>query len=165
MGFRGFLTGFREAYRRLRLIYHFRVDAMKASDKIKAMDAFLEAARQETVEAISRDILQVLARHGFQAASSGERTRAAKAAVETGASKKKVWKPPPEGTDAYRVLHAIQAHRGFKSSEVKKIAETGGKPILAKTFKTALRRLRIRGFVTRDVQGRWYPAQKKETAA
>lgn len=142
---------------------------MKTADKLKALDALLEEARQETVEAIGRDLLAILSRHGFQQAAAPQgRPPSAKAnGAEPGvrSSSGKVWKPPPQGTDAYRVLHAIETNRGFKSLDVRKIAESSGKPILAKTFKTALRRLRVRGFVTRDAQGRWYPVQKKETAA
>ncbi len=137
---------------------------IRDAEKLKALDPLLKDAGQEAINALGRDLMALLARHGFQP-DDGKHPARNTPAKATQKSSGKVWNPPPEGTDAYRVLHAIELNRGLTSADLKKVAESGGKPIHAKTFKTSLRRLRARGFVTRDAQGRWNPAQKKEAAA
>lgn len=72
-------------------------------------------------------------------------------------------KEPPPDTDAWRVLNAIRTSPGLPSAKIKVIAEGRGKTINPKTFKTALRRLRSRGFARRT-GGCWF-AERIESAA
>ncbi|HML07755.1 MAG TPA: hypothetical protein VK430_06455 [Xanthobacteraceae bacterium] len=138
---------------------------MKTSEKLKALDAILDEAKRETVEAIGHDILQVLAQHGYPVKGLEPRGIKANGAGAEPKTDKKVWSPPPPGTDAFRVLKAIREKPGHRGMEVRKIAEGDGKPLHVKTLRTSLARLRDRGFI-RQEEGRWYPAgQKHETAA
>jgi hypothetical protein len=147
---------------------------MKTKTEI-AFAALLSEAKQEAINAVGRDLLQLLEKHGFELpAPTAVAPRVKKAAAVAPPAKTKTRRVNPKtpgpsepraNSDAARVLKAIRAHSGLQTAEVKRAAEGSGAAIHSKTFSTATRRLRINGLV-RQIEGRWYPAvQKNETAA
>ncbi len=128
---------------------------MDTSGKLKALDSILKEAGQEAIDALGRDLLQLLARHGFHAPATPSTQKPTPEAP----------KEPPPHTDAGRVLKAIRNNRGSQTDAIKLAAEGSGRAIKIKTYRTALRRLRQRGLVRQDGD-RWFPVGPKyETAA
>jgi hypothetical protein len=153
---------------------------MRTSEKLKALARIEQEAGQEAINAFGRELMALLARHGFQPITPEIAPRRPQKPARTAANKGapsrsrppiapapgQKAKEPPAHTDTGRILAAIRKNPGFRGFEVKPKAEADGKPeIHIKSFRTSLGRLKRKGFIRQD-EGRWYPvAQKHETAA
>jgi hypothetical protein len=134
---------------------------MDANEIAGAVAELAEKLARERVALLIKDLSEVLKKYGSNVPT--------KATRQAPGHPSKHRNPPPEDTDAGRVLHAVETARGMVPSEIKKIAERAkGSAIKQKTFGTALRRLTKYGFIRKE-GGRLYPGksepQKHETAA
>ena len=138
---------------------------MDASRKaLKAIVDLQKEAKQEAIGAFGRELLQLLAKHGFQAIVEPTARTTESDANQPAHGTSKVSEPPPE-TDAGRVLQAIRSHSGLQSAELKRVADGKGKEIKNKTFKTSLYRLKVKGHIRQSADGRWYAAGAKTSSA
>jgi hypothetical protein len=132
------------------------------ADIVKWIADLEKKAGRDAINTFGHELLHLLMRHGFKLdAPATDRTTA-----EPAAEKKATRSPPPAGTDAHRVLQTIRNNRGLTSAEVRRAADAAGKqPIKVKTFRTAMRRLRDRGFIRQGDDGRWHPIEMKVDSA
>lgn len=148
---------------------------MKTPRKLdEALSDLRKEAGQEAIDAFGRELMALLARHGFQATAPEEPVHRLRRVPPPKKKPPTLRKPtataastadPPTGTDLGRVLMAVRANPGLRGFELARpIADNGG-AIKVKTLRTSLARLRDRKLIY-QTDSKWYAfGQKRETAA
>ncbi len=120
------------------------MNAVAAAVAIKAVQ---DAARQAAVQEIGDAIVDALAKLGYTPAKSSF-------GVNVPAKvRKQVKFTIRPGTDVARVVDVIKRFPGRKGHEL--IVHLAGS-VKERTMRTALRRLRVRGFIEQGEDGGWY---------
>ena len=127
-------------------------------ETLKAFDVLRATARREAIQQIGTQIIEVLERLGFELpAPAGD----FKVRVPPKLRKRVTTKVRP-GSDSFLVLKAVQMNPNKRGSEIRDILSASNSPVNERTMRTALRRLRVRGFIEQNADGAWVAVRGKE---
>jgi hypothetical protein len=131
-----------------------------SGDPAELMRLIQDSARREAVQLVGDTIVRALTAIGYQP-SSADKPRDFGVRVPK-AVKGKVNYTIRKGSDVAKVLAMIQTNPGKKGFEIDQLLAATGDTVNERTLRTALRRLKVRGFIEQRMDGAWYPTEKEK---
>lgn len=134
-------------------------------EAVRQFDKLLADVRQQAVQAIGDQIVAILVGAGYRPDAVKASKPSADFAVKIPkAARKAVTFKIRPNTDVERVYNEVKAHPGNRGHQLAALLAMKGVVVHDRTLRTALRRLKLRGFIIQRNEA-WFPKEEKNSAA